>query len=241
MSHTTGGDISLTSGDDRVSLDIPANFGPDDVDFQIKELDRNTALTATGVPGTLRAVGKVYDIKAMKDAETAVTSFLESITVTLSYDPADISSVIERSLVIYRWNSTSGWRQLDDCVVDTAEHTVTCTTLGFSTFSVFGQAKPVLSPQSSASSYASAALPEVPAEEFVYHEPANETTTTSDTDNRDVSRLPGDRDISTERDNKVFAVIDTGTPLLIAGIIAGSGVLIFLFVARKRRKDQDGR
>lgn len=238
VSHATGGDLSLTSGDDTVSLDIPADFGPDDADFQIKELDRDSALTATGIPGTLRAIGKVYDIKAMKDAETAVTSFSKPISVTLSYDLADIAAIIERSLVIYRWNSNIGWQQLDDCVVDTNEHTVTCTTLGFSTFSVFGQAKPALPSLSSDSSYASAALPEVPAEEFVYHEPANETVATSGTDSRDVSRLPGDRDISTGGDNKVLAVIDTGTPLLIAGFVAGSGLLLFLFVARRRRKDE---
>src|SRR5690606_19484702 len=46
------------------------------------------------------------------------------------------------TLWIYRWRSGSGWSALDACAVDKDANTVTCTAPGFSTFALYGTAKP---------------------------------------------------------------------------------------------------
>jgi hypothetical protein len=137
--QSAGGNVSLSDSGKTVSLAVPANFAGVDADFQIKKIDASTALGTIGTPPGLSTIGSVYDIKAMQDATTAITSFNGEVAVTMTYTDEDLAAFQESTLVIYRWDDGPGWRKLNNCVTDTSAHTVTCYTPGFSTFGLFGE------------------------------------------------------------------------------------------------------
>src|SRR5690606_34121879 len=122
VDHVTGTIDTASGGSldlDTVSLTVPTGYAANGADFQIKQIDQNSAVGATGAPNGFKlASSKVYDIKALIDQENAVDSFNQPITITLSYTDPEIADLIESSLWIYRWNSGSGWQALEDCVVD---------------------------------------------------------------------------------------------------------------------------
>jgi hypothetical protein len=138
ITTSSGGSMNL----DTINVNVPSGFASNNADFQIKKINQDPALGAIGMPaGMLLAGTKVYDIKALQDGTTAITSFNKPITITLHYDDADIAEIGEASLAIYRWDPGTGWTKLNDCVVDAAANTVTCTTTHFSTFALYGESK----------------------------------------------------------------------------------------------------
>ncbi len=139
ISHTAGGSIDLLSSGKGLSLTVPTSFGSNDADFQIKKLNKSTVIGAIGSPSGYTAAGDyVYDLHALSDTTTAVSSFSSPLTVTLTYAAGDVSGLDESTLKIYRYDSS--WAMLSNCSVNTTAKTVTCDTDGFSTFSIFGQA-----------------------------------------------------------------------------------------------------
>ncbi len=145
---STGGTKELVTGVDKsINLSIPAGTVSDDASFQIKQLDQVPALLVTGTPsGAIASSSHVYDLKALTDANTAITSFNDQITITLNYLDEDVVGIVESSLLIYRWDGVT-WNPLSGCVVDTVLNIVTCNTTNFSVFSLFGT--PIPSPSSS--------------------------------------------------------------------------------------------
>jgi len=134
-----GGAVAHTDGNMTIGLTIPTSFSDDPTDFQIKSLDKTTALNSLSVPTARSSVGdKVFDVKALEDPENTLSSFDSDVTVSFAYDDGDISDLDETSLWIYR-NDSSIWYALDSCTVDAASNTVTCTTNSFSVFGLFGQ------------------------------------------------------------------------------------------------------
>ena len=135
---TTGGSLNLGS----IGVRVPSGFASTGADFQIKQINRTHAINAIGSPfGVILAGTTVYDIKALKNGTTALTSFNKPITIILHYDDSDVALLDETSLAIYRWDEGVGWTQLSDCNVDNTAKTVTCTTRHFSTFALFGAQK----------------------------------------------------------------------------------------------------
>src|SRR5690606_9384419 len=107
-------------------------YSGDSADFQIKQINHTSAVNAIGAPnGYKLASNKIYDIKALTDQETAIDSFDQPVTITISYTDGEIANIIEGTLWIYRWRSGSGWSALDACAVDKDANTVTCTAPGF--------------------------------------------------------------------------------------------------------------
>mgnify|MGYP001263521003 CR=1 FL=1 len=140
ITAVSGGSASLDLGGTGIDLDIPGGATGGDAVYQIKQLDTSDALIATGIPtGMLSVGGYTFDLKALTGTGTSVTSFSSPITLTISYDPADLSGIDESSLVIYHYSSGI-WTSLAPCTVDKAANTVTCETSGFSLFSLFGTA-----------------------------------------------------------------------------------------------------
>ncbi|MEX1997654.1 MAG: hypothetical protein WEA04_03185 [Candidatus Andersenbacteria bacterium] len=121
---------------DRVTLAIPGGFHTTDANFQILQLERDTALAAIGKPANREPISGLYEVKALVDATTSITSFNQPITVTMAYEPSVTTN--EATITIYRWDGST-WQPLSDCVANTAAKTVTCTTTQFSTFGAFGQ------------------------------------------------------------------------------------------------------
>ena len=154
ITKASGGEVDLQeSGDSVVKLTIPANFSTADADFQVKKLDKTSVILVTSTPTTAKqAIGDhVYQLDALSDLNTKVTSFDEAISITMTYTDTQISGYDESSLSIYRWNG-SDWYALDSCVIDTTLKTVTCTTTAFSTFVLFGEESAVVSDNGSADS-----------------------------------------------------------------------------------------
>ncbi len=139
VATSTGGTLDLRSSGLGISINVPPAFASSSAHFQIKKVDDTTAITVTGVPtGTTAAGSYTYELHAVTDDFEIIEEFDEPITLTLTYTSSDISSIIETSLKIYRWNDTE-WHELPDCVVDTGAKTVTCSTDHFSTFGLFGE------------------------------------------------------------------------------------------------------
>ncbi len=138
VSRSAGGTVSLISSGSGISLSVPANFSDANAHFQIKKLDKTAALGVLGAPTTYENIGNyVYDLHALSDVETAISSFDHPLTVTLNYTTADVSGIDEASLQIFR-NDAGVWTALSSCSVDTSARSVTCNTDHFSTFSIFG-------------------------------------------------------------------------------------------------------
>jgi len=108
-------------------------------DFQMKSLPASTALGALSRPTNYSGIGSsVFDIKALNDPASTMSSFDEAVTVTVDYTDDEISGLDESSLWVHRHDG-SEWNALTNCVVDTSANTVTCETSNFSVFGLFGQ------------------------------------------------------------------------------------------------------
>ena len=145
VTTATGGTSTLTSGSTGVALDIPSGATGADATYQIKSLDQATVFAVSGIPtGFSKAGSYAFDLKALTGVSTAITSFLQPIEITLTYQDSDVSGINESSLVIYRYDGTS-WNALTGCTVNTTANTITCTTTNFSVFSLFGTATAAVS------------------------------------------------------------------------------------------------
>lgn len=140
ITTASGGTVTLTSGSTGIELNIPSGATGTDAVYQIKSLDQASVFVASGIPSDLETVGNyAFDLKAFTGVDTSVSTFLEPIEITLTYQNSDISGIDEASLWIHRYDGSS-WTALTGCVVNTTANTVTCTTSSFSVFSLFGTA-----------------------------------------------------------------------------------------------------
>ena len=129
---------TLTEG--VLTLTIPTSFTStsSSVTFQANKLDGSTFFSSVTPPSGKNRVGTtVFNLKALTDESTTLTTFSEPLSVTLSYDDADVSGLDETTLKIQRYDD-SDWNQLDNCSLDTSANTITCTTTHFSDFAIFG-------------------------------------------------------------------------------------------------------
>lgn len=146
-----GGTVSVSG----LGLTVPAAFTAtsSSVVFQAKELVAGTFFSSAGVPANRENVGGlVVNLTALTDIGALLHSFDQPLSVTFSYDDADIAGVEESSLAIYRYDG-SDWHLLDECVVDTAGNSVTCETTAFSDFGLFGEESEVVDSDSGSSGH----------------------------------------------------------------------------------------
>ena len=139
ITQVAGGTLELMRNSSGARLTIPADYATNQAVFQIKRINKTTLLALTARPSGTSDVGNhFYDFRALSGT-TTVTTFDESISVTLQYTDAQISGLDESTLQIYRWDGSS-WSVLSSCSVDISANTVTCTTTQFSSFGLFGSA-----------------------------------------------------------------------------------------------------
>lgn len=139
ISTASQGSLSLTSGSTGITLTTPTGYYSSDLNFQIKQLDKTSVLNTTSTPTDYSAIGSyIYDLEALSNSSTQVTSFDEPITISISYSDSDITGIDESSLRIYRYSGGS-WSQTTGCSVNTSSNSVSCTTTAFSVFGLFGQ------------------------------------------------------------------------------------------------------
>ncbi|MDE1970513.1 MAG: peptidoglycan-binding protein [Patescibacteria group bacterium] len=136
-----GGILSLTHGGTTITLAVPSGYAGTSNYFQIKALLKSTVLSALSTPTDMVPIGTyAYDLKALSDSQTELSSFAHNVSVTLGYSLSDILNVNENTLAIYHYTE-GAWTPLSSCAVDTTARTVTCTASSFSTFALFGSAK----------------------------------------------------------------------------------------------------
>ena len=137
VTTASGGSLSL----DGLSLTVPTSYSgtTTSANFQVKQLDSTAFFSIAGNPtGKTRIGTNVFNLKALIDATTTLSTFSQPLTITLPYTPSDVTSAIvdPSTLKIYRYDG-SIWNVLTGCLVDTSAHTVTCQTSNFSDFGVF--------------------------------------------------------------------------------------------------------
>ncbi len=156
ITTAAGGTLTLLDSNSHgLTLNVPISFAGSDANFQAHQLDKTTVLTTTSTPaGYSAAGGYFYELKALTDISTTISTFNNALTANIAYGASDISGLDESTLKIYRWDG-SIWNQLTGCVVSTAAKTVTCTTTNFSVFGLFGQVPATTTSSSSSNSNSS--------------------------------------------------------------------------------------
>jgi peptidoglycan hydrolase-like protein with peptidoglycan-binding domain len=141
ITTASGGSSSLTNNGHTVTITVPTGFSAGDAYFQMQQVNASPVTGVASTPSGLSVAGSyLYHLSALSNPTTTLSSFNQPITVTLSYDPAEISGLNESNLVIYRYDGSS-WHLLTGCSVNTSAHTVTCTTTAFSYFGIFAAAQ----------------------------------------------------------------------------------------------------
>ena len=145
VNTSSSGSTQLDDRSNTFSVNTPANFTStsSQIVIQIKALDIGTVLGTIGKPdSSLNGAGPiVFDVKALIDSQTLLDSFDLPITITYHYSDSDVAGLNASTLWMYHYHN-GAWDRLDACTVDAAAHVITCTTLSFSTFALFGQAQP---------------------------------------------------------------------------------------------------
>ncbi len=138
LPSATGGSASLLQSGRGIRVSAPAGFTGSDAVVQIKNVESRATLGVTMTPQNRHLVGDyLYDLKALTSVGTAVTSFAQNLSVTVTYSDESVVGQDENSLRIHRWDGSS-WHELNNCSVSTNTNTVTCSTAGFSIFGLFG-------------------------------------------------------------------------------------------------------
>ena len=139
VAATEGGTVALSEETGGVTVDAPTNYTTGKTTIQIKKLQAAQTTSAISTPPDTTVVGgNVYELEALDEQEESVTSFIEPLTITMTYTPEDVITIDEDTLAIHRWNGTA-WEALTGCAVNRLSYTVTCTTTQFSTFGLFGE------------------------------------------------------------------------------------------------------
>jgi len=150
ITTASGGTLSFST----TTITVPTSFtsSASSATFQASQLNGTTFFASVAEPTGVDRVGDyVVTLRALSDATTTISSFDQPITVTMSYQAADVTSLDTSTLKIYRYNG-SAWSELSSCTVDTGARTVSCTTTQFSDFAIFGSAPAAASSSSSSSS-----------------------------------------------------------------------------------------
>jgi len=127
----TGAFAKVTIGSGAVTADTTFTVTP-----------LGTAAAGTGNPptGSFMIGNYVYNFTATSGG-TAVTSFVNPVTLTFVYTDSQVTGLDEASLKIYYWSGTA-WVALTT-TVDSISNTLTVQVTHFTSFAIFGQKKTV--------------------------------------------------------------------------------------------------
>lgn len=132
----TGGDLSHTTSVSTVTLTIPAEYASRSASFQINRLEENAVISAP--TGKKMAEENVFDLIAVTEDDTELTSFDEALTFVVHYTESVVAVFEEQTLDVYYYNpDAEEWQGLG-CVNDVSARTLTCSLTHFSTYAVFG-------------------------------------------------------------------------------------------------------
>lgn len=142
--NANGSTGSIMLSDNSLSLSVPIGFittnvtCPTGAYFQLKALTAAPVQTELDSPAGHDTIVNAFNLSAYCPDLTPVTEFDVSLTIVFTYSNADISGLVESSLGAYRFGSGSTvWEELA-CSQNTFTNTLTCSTVAFSSFSIFG-------------------------------------------------------------------------------------------------------
>ena len=142
ISALSGGNITFNSGDGRrLVLNIPTNFTSSSTlaTFQLARIDTNALIALASSPAGLQTINSnTYQLVALIDVSTVLSTFTSPLSITMTYLQDDIDTIDPSTISIYRFDEGEDWIMLPNCTGDTANRTVTCETDHFSVFSLFG-------------------------------------------------------------------------------------------------------
>lgn len=134
---TSGGQLAFASGRTNARLTLPSSFYSQNVRVQLNRLDSSGA--ATPPTGRVLSENNFFDLVAVSESNERVTTFDQPVTFVVEYGSDVEETFDETTLDVYKF--TSGSWVAQNCTLDTAANTLTCSLPGFSVYGVLGQAK----------------------------------------------------------------------------------------------------
>jgi len=130
--------VTVTSPDGRLTITIPkGTIARDKNGNGLRTFEATVNESPPPPPGGANIIGLAYNFGLPG------TTFAPPITLTFSYDPADIpEGVAEEDLVLAYYDEDAGQWVTLECVVDTVNHTITAQVSHFTTFAVIGAITP---------------------------------------------------------------------------------------------------
>ncbi|OGM26396.1 hypothetical protein A2628_00005 [Candidatus Woesebacteria bacterium RIFCSPHIGHO2_01_FULL_40_22] len=155
--ETTGGTVELTNGQSTVTLTAPDGFYSEGAAIQVNILNSSSVPSAPS--GTSLIRDNFYNLLAVTDGNSEITTFDEPISFVVDYGSGTESSYQESTFDVYKYNG-SGWDE-QNCTLDSTSNTLTCSLEGFSIYGIFGQqlSNPTSSPTSSPTTSSVASAP----------------------------------------------------------------------------------
>lgn len=132
---TPGGSVSLTTDNGTAAISAPTNYYSETTTIQINKLNTSSAPSAPS--GTSLLNDNFFNLLAVSESGIGVTAFNQPVSFVVIYGSAAESSYDENTLDIYKYADGSWIDQ--NCTLDTAVNTLTCTLSGFSVYAVFGR------------------------------------------------------------------------------------------------------
>ncbi len=153
--NANGSTGSIVLPNNSLSLTVPIGYidtnltCPTGAYFQLKALSSAPVKTELGSPSGRDTIVNAFNLSAYCPNLTPVTEFDDPLTIVFTYSDADVSGLVESSLGAYRYGSGSTVWEALTCSQDTSANTLTCSTVAFSSFGIFGT--PVSTPASATS------------------------------------------------------------------------------------------
>lgn len=135
--------ISMALPNQRnLAVSIPAQTLAVDTVFQVLRLRKSEVLSETELPAGFNTVvgDTTVELKALTDISTPTTTFDRPLIISIPYTRNEITQLREDSLRIARWDGST-WHVLNNCVTNTTEKNVTCSTRSFSLFALVAKNK----------------------------------------------------------------------------------------------------
>jgi hypothetical protein len=135
--------VTAKSGDQKVAIDIARGvIGKTSAGASLTRLTITPMATPPAPPAEKNIIGLTYDLGPQG------ATFNPPITVTFTYNPADIpAGVDEKNLTIAYYDTAKGaWVVLEGITVNTTTHTISGKTSHFTAFTVLSPSKPAPAP-----------------------------------------------------------------------------------------------
>lgn len=148
FSTATGGSYAVFNIDDTYAVvSLPANFYGQDLNLQAFSYANDYFETVKPAPSGKNFVGKTYDFLFIDPNANKISTLSQPADLTLNYDDANVSGIVESGLAPYHWGSDdSSWQPILSFTLNTINNEVVFPNSSFSSFALFGTPIPPTPP-----------------------------------------------------------------------------------------------